>query len=56
MGYVINEHLKIGAISENEAFSLELHPIRLPVGLPVLVSYRPSSVGIFGMVLVLRWG
>ena len=30
---------------------LELHPIRLPVGLPVSVSYRPSSVGIFGMVL-----
>ena len=25
-------------------------------GLPVSVSYRPSSVGIFGMVLVLRWG
>jgi len=33
---------------------VELHPIRLPVGLPVSVSYRPSSVGIFGMVLVLR--
>ena len=28
--------------------------ICLPVGLPVSVSYRPSSVGIFGMVL--RWG
>jgi len=25
---------------------VELHPIRLPVGLPVLVSYRPSLVGI----------
>jgi hypothetical protein len=32
---------------------VELHPICLPVGLPVSVSYRPSSVGIFGMVLVL---
>ena len=36
--------------------SLELHPICLPVGLPVSVSYRPSSVGIFCMVLVLRRG
>ena len=34
---------------------LELHPIRLPVGLPVSVSYRPTSVGIFSMVLVLSW-
>jgi len=33
--------------------SLELHPICLPLGLSVSVSYRPSSVGIFGMVLVL---
>ena len=32
---------------------LELHPICLPVGLPVSVSYWPSLVGIFGMVLVL---
>ena len=32
---------------------IELHPICLPVGLSVSVSYRPSSVGIFGMVLVL---
>jgi hypothetical protein len=28
---------------------LELHPICLPVGLPVSVSYQPSSVGIFGI-------
>ena len=32
------------------AKNLELHPICLPVGLPVSVSYQPSSVGIFGMV------
>ena len=30
---------------------VELHPICLPVGWPVSVSYRPLSVGIFGMVL-----
>ena len=33
---------------------LELHPICLPVGLPVSVSYQPSSVGIFGMVFGLK--
>jgi hypothetical protein len=33
-----------------------LHPICLPVGLPVSVSYQPSSVGIFGMVFgIKRW-
>ena len=35
---------------------LELHPICLQVGLPVSVSYQPSSVGIFGMVFgIKRW-
>ena len=38
---------------EDCTYLLELHPICLPVGLSVSVSYRPSSVGIFGMVLVL---
>ena len=33
---------------------LELHPICLPVGLPVSVSYQPSSVGIFGMVFGIK--
>jgi len=32
--------------------SVELHPICLPVIWPVFVSYRPLSVGIFGMVLL----
>jgi hypothetical protein len=35
---------------------IELHPICLPVGLPVSVSYQPSSVGIFGMVFGIKGG
>ena len=32
-----------------------LHPICVPAGWPVSVSYRPLSVGIFGMVSVLLY-
>ena len=34
---------------------LGLHPICVPAGWPVSVSYLPLSVGIFGMVLVLLY-
>jgi hypothetical protein len=41
-------HTNVAGFYLEENF-VELHPICLPVGLPVSVSYQPSSVGIFGI-------
>jgi hypothetical protein len=53
------KHLFLGFFARDrfasQTFQLE-YPICLPVGLPVSVSYQPSSVGIFGMVFGIKGG